>query len=105
MYLDQLKCECFLKTIEKCYQIFYEHSSIDATKGKNDAIKAKKISFFLGKIDSVIKNSGGFDLKLNKALERLQLDYRKESLPLDTFNNRLAKLKLRILVSVLSTMY
>jgi hypothetical protein len=67
--------------------------NIKATKGKNDAEKAKKMAMFMERLKKVIKAPGGFDMKLNRELEKLQLEYRKQSLPIDTFNNRLAKLK------------
>ncbi|KAI6177598.1 putative transcriptional regulatory protein [Aphelenchoides bicaudatus] len=76
--------------------LFKGHSkwqNIKATKGKNDAIKAKKISFLLTKLKAVVKSTGGFDLKLNRNLANLKQEFITQNLPLDTFNNYLVKLK------------
>jgi hypothetical protein len=90
----------FLPQQHRCLSVaptlFKGHSkwqNIKEGKGKNDAAKAKKMSFFLEKIKMVVKSPGGFDIKLNRDLEKLQLEYRKQSLPLDTFNRALERLK------------
>lgn len=68
--------------------------NIKGTKGKKDAEKSKNIAAFLEKLKSVVKD--GFDPKLNKKLASLQQDYMKKSLPMDTFNKRLDKLKVNL---------
>lgn len=66
--------------------------NIRETKGKNDSIRSQKISFFLRKIKTAIKNDG-FDPKFNKNLEKLQTEYKSQSLPIDTLNKYLVRLK------------
>lgn len=66
--------------------------NIKDTKGKNDALRARQISYLLTKVKSAVK-SGGFDMKLNQQLVAVQQEFRAQSLPLETFNNYLAKMK------------
>ncbi|KAI6240064.1 hypothetical protein M3Y99_00490800 [Aphelenchoides fujianensis] len=67
--------------------------NIKDTKGKMDVLRSKKISFILNRVRQAVKQAGGFDMKLNRNLAALQQEFRANSLPLDTFNNFLVKLK------------
>ncbi|CAD5220889.1 unnamed protein product [Bursaphelenchus xylophilus] len=76
-------------------QLLKGHSkwqNIKEVKGKNDAMRSAKISFYLGKFRTACKN-GGFDPKFNKDLEKLHLEYKAKSLPADTLNRFLTRLK------------
>lgn len=69
--------------------------NIRETKGKNDAARSQKISFFLRKIKTSVK-ADGYDPKFNKTLDKLQTDYKAQSLPIDTLTKYLVKLKVII---------
>uniref|UniRef100_A0AC34REI8 Uncharacterized protein n=1 Tax=Panagrolaimus sp. JU765 TaxID=591449 RepID=A0AC34REI8_9BILA len=66
--------------------------NIKATKGKNDLLRSQKVNQILKRVKTAVKHDG-FDLKLNRKLADLQLEYKAAGLPLDTFNNFLARLK------------
>ena len=66
--------------------------NIKATKGKNDLIKSQKMNMLLKRVKTVVRQDG-FDLKLNRKLADLQLEFKAAGLSLDTFNNYLVKLK------------
>ncbi|KAI6201828.1 hypothetical protein M3Y96_00883800 [Aphelenchoides besseyi] len=67
--------------------------NIKETKGKMDMLRSKKITYFLHKAKQAVRESGGFDMKLNRHLAAVQQEFRSNNLPLDTFNNYLVKLK------------
>lgn len=67
--------------------------NIKGIKGKKDAERSKDISDFLKKLKGIVKD--GFDPKFNKKLVTLQQDYMKKSLPMETFNKTLNKLKVK----------
>jgi transcriptional/translational regulatory protein YebC/TACO1 len=67
--------------------------NIAATKGKNDAARSKEISYLLKKAKEAVKHSGGFDMKLNKKLADVHKDYKSKSLPQDSFDKFLTRLK------------
>ncbi|KAK0420874.1 hypothetical protein QR680_014939 [Steinernema hermaphroditum] len=66
--------------------------NIKATKGKNDMLKSRQTNYLVRKVKSVVKK-GGFDLKLNKDLAAVQLEFKQQGLSLDAFNNALKRLK------------
>uniref|UniRef100_A0A0N5AKA1 Transcriptional regulatory protein n=1 Tax=Syphacia muris TaxID=451379 RepID=A0A0N5AKA1_9BILA len=61
-------------------------------QGKNDKLKSMSISRLLDRVRHAVRN-GGFDLRFNKDLAAIQQEFRAKSLPLDTFNNYVTKLK------------
>ncbi|KAF7638912.1 hypothetical protein Mgra_00001722 [Meloidogyne graminicola] len=65
--------------------------NVAKTKMAKDQEKAKKINEFAKKIKVAVKE--GFDPAINKKLARVMEDYRKESLPSETFNKLLNRLK------------
>uniref|UniRef100_A0A1I7ZX26 Translational activator of cytochrome c oxidase 1 n=1 Tax=Steinernema glaseri TaxID=37863 RepID=A0A1I7ZX26_9BILA len=66
--------------------------NIKATKGKNDMLKSRQTNYLVKKVKTVVKK-GGFDLKLNKDLAAVQLEFKQNGLSLDAFNNALKRLK------------
>uniref|UniRef100_A0A7E4ZT02 Transcriptional regulatory protein n=1 Tax=Panagrellus redivivus TaxID=6233 RepID=A0A7E4ZT02_PANRE len=66
--------------------------NIKATKGKNDLLKSQKTNLLLRRVKTAV-STGGYDLKLNRKLADLQLEFKSLGLSLDTFNNYLVKLK------------
>uniref|UniRef100_A0A0K0G0L7 Translational activator of cytochrome c oxidase 1 (inferred by orthology to a human protein) n=1 Tax=Strongyloides venezuelensis TaxID=75913 RepID=A0A0K0G0L7_STRVS len=66
--------------------------NIKDIKGRNDLLKSKKISYLLNKMKSVVKE-GGFDIKTNKKLNDLQLEFKSSGIPLDQYNGYLKKIK------------
>lgn len=77
--------------------------NIKDTKGKKDAERSKLINQYLEKLKNI--TADGFDPKLNKKLLNLQLEYKKNSLPMDTFNKRLEKLKVLLLLLFIASNY
>ncbi|TKR64284.1 hypothetical protein L596_024849 [Steinernema carpocapsae] len=67
--------------------------NIQATKGKNDLQKSKATNNLLKKMKIAVKTGGSFDIKLNKDLAAVQLEFKQSGLSLDTFNNGLKRLK------------
>jgi translational activator of cytochrome c oxidase 1 len=66
--------------------------NIKDIKGRNDSIRARSITFLLAKAKTAIKQ-GGFDVKTNLSLSKIQQEFREKGLPLDSFNKFLIKMK------------
>ncbi|KAE9553614.1 hypothetical protein FO519_003159 [Halicephalobus sp. NKZ332] len=66
--------------------------NIKATKGKNDLMKSQKMNMLLRKVKTAVRQDG-FDIKLNRKLADLQLEFKSAGLSLDTLNNYLVRLK------------
>lgn len=82
--------------------------NIQKGKKAEDDKKGKLINTYIVKLKDAVAAPGGFDVKLNKKLAALIAvsyiplgstkngyfqDYRKDSLPMETLNRRLEKLK------------
>lgn len=66
--------------------------NIKDIKGKQDKLRSITISRLLDRVRRTVK-IGGYDVKSNKELAALQLDFRANNIPAEIFNNYLAKLK------------
>lgn len=67
--------------------------NIKDIKQKNDIEKSQKINKFLVKMKVAVKEAGGMDPKYNSKLAKLQAEYQKAGLPMDTFRKKLSQLK------------
>lgn len=66
--------------------------NIKATKGKNDMARSQKVNQILKRVKTAVKHEG-FDIKLNRKLADLQLEFKAAGLPMDTFNTYVTRLK------------
>uniref|UniRef100_A0A915EJP8 Uncharacterized protein n=1 Tax=Ditylenchus dipsaci TaxID=166011 RepID=A0A915EJP8_9BILA len=66
--------------------------NIAGDKSKTDAAKSLKIGAYMKRIKSFVKD-GGFDLNVNTRLDALRKQYKADSLPIETFDAHLLKLK------------
>uniref|UniRef100_A0A915EJL9 Uncharacterized protein n=1 Tax=Ditylenchus dipsaci TaxID=166011 RepID=A0A915EJL9_9BILA len=66
--------------------------NIAGDKSKTDAAKSLKIGAYMKRIKSFVKE-GGFDRNVNTKLDALRKQYKADSLPIETFDAHLLKLK------------
>lgn len=103
MFQMYILCRASIARLSCCHARYVCHSAVLAkghskwqnikdTKQKMDKIRSQRITYLLNKMREATK-SGGFDIKTNSKLIDLQNEFRAQSLPLDTFNRYLVKLK------------
>jgi len=67
--------------------------NIQKDKQAGDAARSKAINIFMSKIRTAVNQNGGLDVRLNKSLANVLKEYKAESLPMDTWNRCLQRLK------------
>lgn len=89
----------FVSTFESpFFTVWHLGNCLTKLQGKNDRMRSLAITRLLERVRVSVKKDG-FDLKFNKELAGLQQEFRANSLPLDTFNGYLAKLKVWVCFS------